>query len=147
MISSRFTVAVHILALVHINNGNVTSDYIAASVNTNPAVIRRIMSMLSKSGLIASHPGVIGINLQKPISAITLLDVYRAVELPETKELFTVHQNTNVQCMVGKEIQQALETPLTEAQRQMEQALAHTSIESVVADILHRHNNEAGSPS
>ncbi|MFC5470927.1 Rrf2 family transcriptional regulator [Cohnella suwonensis] len=141
MISSRFTVAVHILALVHINNGNVTSDYIAASVNTNPAVIRRIMSMLSKAGLISSHPGIIGINLQKPISEITLLDVYQAVEIPETKELFTVHQNTNPQCVVGKEIQQVLGAPLIEAQKQMEQALAHTSIESIVADILHRHNN------
>ncbi|ACT03695.1 Rrf2 family transcriptional regulator [Paenibacillus sp. JDR-2] len=140
MISSRFTVAVHILALVHINNGNVTSEYIASSVNTNPAVIRRIMSMLSKAGLISSQPGVIGIKLQHPIADISLLDVYKAVELPEKKELFTLHQNTNEHCVVGKGIQQALSDPLRDAQQQMEQSLSRTTIEQIVKKILRQEH-------
>lgn len=48
-ISKRFTVAVHILALLSLEKGSLqTSEDIAGSVNTNPVVIRRIMSKLKK---------------------------------------------------------------------------------------------------
>ncbi|MDF2903743.1 MAG: hypothetical protein K0S25_1381, partial [Bacillus sp. (in: firmicutes)] len=37
-ISSRFAVGIHILSLIEINKGGVnSSEYIAGSVNTNPA--------------------------------------------------------------------------------------------------------------
>ena len=52
-ISSRFTVAVHILALIKIEkNYALTSNQIAESVNTNPVVIRRLMGKLKKVGFI-----------------------------------------------------------------------------------------------
>jgi DNA-binding IscR family transcriptional regulator len=138
MISSRFSVAIHILTLIHNYEGKVTSEFIASSVNTNPAVIRKIMSMLSKAKLIESRPGITGIKLLRPISEITFLDVYQAVELPESKELFSIHQNTNLKCTVGKNIQDALETPLRTAQLQMEQILSQTTVEQVMKDIEER---------
>ncbi len=56
--NSRFTVAVHALALLSIVRGKpATSDYIARSVNTNPVVIRRILGVLGKAGLVETHPG------------------------------------------------------------------------------------------
>lgn len=135
MISSRFSVAIHILSLIHINEGKVTSEFIASSVNTNPAVIRKIMSMLSKAKLIESRPGITGIKLLRSVSEITFLDVYNAVELPESKDLFTIHQNTNLKCPVGKNIQSALNIPLRTAQLQMEQTLAQTTVAQVVENI------------
>lgn len=135
MISSRFSVAIHILSLIHINEGKVTSEFIASSVNTNPAVIRKIMSMLSKAKLIESRPGITGIKLLRSVSEITFLDVYNAVELPESKDLFTIHQNTNLKCPVGKNIQNALNKPLRAAQLQMEQTLAQTTVAQVVENI------------
>lgn len=138
MISSRFSVAIHILALIDMNNGNVTSDYIAASVNTNAAVIRRIMGMLGRANLIEAHRGLVGIRLLKPIKDITFLDVYHAVELPEKDELFAVHQETNLQCPVGRNIQAALESPLRAAQAQMERVLAETTVEQIVEEIKSR---------
>lgn len=138
MISSRFSVAIHILALIDMNDGKVTSEFIAGSVNTNAAVIRRIMGMLSRAQLIASRPGVIGIKLIKPLKEITFLDVYRAVELPEEHELFAMHQDTNMNCEVGKHIQSSLEKPLREAQSQMERVLAETTVEQIVQDIKSR---------
>ncbi|WP_019537214.1 Rrf2 family transcriptional regulator [Paenibacillus ginsengihumi] len=135
LISSRFTVAVHTLALIDMNDGKVTSEYIAGSVNTNAAVIRRIMGMLSRAQLIASRPGVVGIKLLKPLREITLLDVYRAVELPEKRDLFSIHQNTNIECLVGKNIQSSLTVPLKEAQHQMERVLQSTTLEQIVQDI------------
>jgi Predicted transcriptional regulator len=136
VISSRFSVAVHILSLIEVHDGQITSERIAGSVNTNAVVIRRIMSLLSKSGLIESRPGVSGIKLVRPLTAITLYDVYRAVELPENDVLFTVHQNTNVKCMVGRNIQHALMQPLLDAQRELEQSLAKTSVAEVTNTIV-----------
>jgi DNA-binding IscR family transcriptional regulator len=138
MISSRFSVAIHILALIEIKEGKVTSEFIAGSVNTNPAVIRRIMGMLSRANIILSRPGLISIKLLRPINEITFLDVYRAVELPEQKDLFMVHQNSNIQCSVGKNIQAALEIPLRKAQNQMEAELAQTTVDQIVEDIKNR---------
>ncbi|WP_127530116.1 Rrf2 family transcriptional regulator [Paenibacillus kobensis] len=135
VISSRFSVAIHILSLIDIHEGKIKSEYIAGSVNTNPVVIRRIMSMLGKAGLIESRAGVTGIKLLKPLSAISFLDVYRAVELPENDVLFNIHRNSNPQCHVGRNIQSALEQPLTEAQRQLENTLAQTTVAQVVGHI------------
>jgi DNA-binding IscR family transcriptional regulator len=143
MISSRFTVAVHILTFIHIYEGKVTSEFIASSVNTNAAVIRKLMSMLGKAKLIESRPGVVGIRLMRPISEITLLEAYHAVELPEARGLFTVHQGTSLKCPVGRNVQRALDEPLRSAQLQMENALAQTTVGQVVADILDRENDEA----
>ncbi|MNI76221.1 putative HTH-type transcriptional regulator YwnA [compost metagenome] len=104
-------------------------------MNTNPAVIRKLMSMLSRAQLIESRPGVTGIRLLRPVADITFLDVYNAVELPESRELFNVHQNTNLTCPVGKNIQSALSSPLKAAQTQMEQTLSQSTVAQVVEEI------------
>lgn len=135
MISSRFSVAIHIFALIEIYEGKVTSELMAGSVNTNPVVIRRIMSMLSKAKLIESRPGVHGIKLLRPIHEISFLDVYRAVELPEEHELFNVHQNTNIDCLVGSNIQSALEASLRKLQSQMDHELSQIKLDQIVTRI------------
>ena len=50
-ISSRFTVALHIFACTEYfkDKCKVTSDFLASSINTNPVIIRRILSQLSKA--------------------------------------------------------------------------------------------------
>ena len=71
-ISSRFTVAVHILSLVAIESNELcTSEWIAESVNTNPVVIRRIIGKLRNAGLIQVRQGLGGATLQKPLKDIT----------------------------------------------------------------------------
>ncbi|MFL0507172.1 Rrf2 family transcriptional regulator [Ureibacillus sp. 179-F W5.1 NHS] len=136
-ISSRFSVGVHILALIEINKDGVsTSEFLAGSVNTNPAVIRKIMGMLKKAGLVQVRPGIAGAELGKDLSEITLLDVYRAVEVVQEKELFSVHDNPNPDCPVGRNIQNTI-APLFEiAQTAMEKALESVTIEDVVKDIM-----------
>ena len=54
-INSRFTVTVHILALLALEQKPLSSKYIAASVNTNPVVIRRILGLLSRAGLVTTR--------------------------------------------------------------------------------------------
>ena len=53
-ISSRFTVALHIFTCVDTfgNEYKITSDFLAGSINTNPVIIRKILSQLKNAGLI-----------------------------------------------------------------------------------------------
>lgn len=49
-ISSRFAVGIHILSLIEFNKDGISSsEYLAESVNTNPALIRKIIGMLKKA--------------------------------------------------------------------------------------------------
>lgn len=131
-ISSRFSIAVHTLSLIAVSPHDCTGDYIAGSVNTNPVVIRRIMSMLKKAGLVDVRPGVGGASLLKDPSQITLLDVYRAVNVTEENQLFRIHENPNIRCPVGRNIEQVLQAELRDAQSVMEQRLAQTTLAQLI---------------
>lgn len=138
-ISSRFTIAVHILSLLSIEkNGHCTSEWIAGSVNTNPVVIRRITGQLKKAGLVHVRPGAGGAYLLKELEDITLLDVYRAVEVVEEGELFHFHEQPNPDCSVGANIQSVLELILRRAQTAMERVLAEITMRELVADLVKR---------
>lgn len=140
-ISSRFSVGIHILTLIEINkDGTSTSEFIAGSVNTNPAVIRKIMGMLKNAGLVNVRPGVPGAELAKKLSDVTLFDVYHAVNVVQEKELFTVHDNPNPECPVGRNIQKTIEPLLTTAQLAMEKVLKSLTLEDVVKDIETKEN-------
>ncbi|UVI32826.1 Rrf2 family transcriptional regulator [Paenibacillus spongiae] len=132
-ISSRFSIAVHILSLIAVSSKDCTGDFIAGSVNTNPVIIRRIMGMLKKAGLVDVRPGVGGATLLKELDEITLLDVYRAVEVIEEGQLFNFHDEPNPDCPVGRNIEAALRSELDAAQSAMEQRLAQVSLSRLIA--------------
>ncbi len=53
-ISTKFTIAIHVLTAVKYfeQNNKMTSDFLAASVGSNPVIIRNIMSQLREAGII-----------------------------------------------------------------------------------------------
>ncbi|MBV7507933.1 Rrf2 family transcriptional regulator [Bacillus sp. sid0103] len=138
-ISSRFSVGIHILALIELNKEGISSsEFLAGSVNTNPTLIRKIMGMLKKAGLIAVQPGIAGAKLAKEPSCITFLDVYKAVDVVQEKELFSVHENTHPNCLVGRNIQDSITPVLSAAQLAMEKVLGNVTIEDIVKDIVEK---------
>lgn len=138
-ISSRFAVGIHILALIEINKEGVsTSEYLAGSVNTNPVVIRKIIGMLKNAGLVKVRPGIAGAELARNLTEITLLDVYKAVNVVHEKELFSIHENPNPECPVGRNIQSTIVPLFTFAQTALEKALGNVTIEDVVKDIIEK---------
>ncbi|WHY65100.1 Rrf2 family transcriptional regulator [Neobacillus sp. SuZ13] len=138
-ISSRFSVGIHILALIELNKeGTSSSEFLADSVNTNPTLIRKIMGMLKKAGLIVVQPGIAGAKLAKEPSYITLLDVYKAVDVVHEKELFSVHENSHPNCPVGRNIQDSITPILSAAQLAMEKVLGNVTIEDIVKDIVEK---------
>ncbi len=144
--NSRFAVAAHILTLLYNQDGEpLTSEYIAGSVNTNPAVIRRLLSLLAKAGLTTAQLGAGGgALLARPAAAITLLEVYRAVD---EGELFAMHrQGPNPDCPVGRHIQAALEGTMDAASRAVEAELAKRTIAELVEDVRRRERRKARTP-
>ena len=133
MKNNQFAVAVHILSLLQISPG-ASSEWIAASVNTNAVVIRRISSKLKKAGLIQAKAGVRGFRLAKEASDITLLDIYKAIYVEE--QTLSIHEHTNQKCVVGANIQQALTASFTAAQQALETQLASETLAQLTENLL-----------
>ncbi|MFD1884645.1 Rrf2 family transcriptional regulator [Paenibacillus wenxiniae] len=133
--NSRFAVAIHTLSLLDSTEGRITSELIAGSVNTNPVVIRRMISLLTKAGILRTQPGVAGAQLTRPAGEITLLDVYRAVQNDSRDDLFAIHENPNPNCDIGRNIQQELEQVFARAQRAMEGELEQITLRQVTTDL------------
>ncbi len=121
-ISSRFTVALHIFACVDVfkDDYKVTSDFLASSINTNPVIIRKILSQLKGAGLITVARGTGGITVNKPLEEITFFDVYQAIEPVENGSLFHFHDAPNPDCPVGRNIHALLDDKLKAIQAAME---------------------------
>ncbi len=129
MINTRLSVAIHILALVAFNS-KLSSEQIADSVTTNPVVIRRISSNLKKAGLLTSRAGVSGFSITRDPKDITLLEIYKAVNLE--KELFSIHDKPNPDCPVGKKIQGTLDVTFESVQSAMENELNNKTLQEVM---------------
>src|SRR5512137_1907190 len=136
MVNCRFTVAIHVLCLLAAQQPQpLTSEFIAGSVNTNPVVIRRILAVLRRAGLVKSQPGVNGgWELVVEPEDITLGGLYQIVR-PGT--VFALHsQQPNVLCPVGRNIQRGLGSHYQKAQAAMEATLDQTTIADVLKDVL-----------
>ncbi|OOM74703.1 putative HTH-type transcriptional regulator YwnA [Clostridium puniceum] len=139
-ISSRFSVGIHILTLLGTDISVVkSSELIAGSVNTNPVVIRKIMGMLKAAGLVKVRPGIAGAELTKNLSEITLLDVYKAVNVVQEKELFSVHENPNPACLVGRNIQSTIIPVFSKAQQALEKELENITLKDIITDIKEKN--------
>jgi Rrf2 family protein len=133
--NSRFAVAVHTLTLMAWNHDQpLKSDEVAASVNTNPVVIRRLLCELAREGLVISQTGSTGgSRLAKQVHEITLLDVYQAVEGGRTLEL---HRHPpNPQCPVGVNISEVLEGVCAKVSLAIEGVLAKITLEDMVSQV------------
>lgn len=86
MVNQQFATAVHILTALAFNKKKLlNSEVLAASVSTNPVVIRRLLSLLTKSDLVTTLRGKSGgVRLAKEPNQITLKDVYIAINLNDS---------------------------------------------------------------
>lgn len=133
--NTRFAVAVHILTLLAIQGDQPTSSqWIAGSVNTHAALIRRLLSALAKAGLTRSQLGAGGgALLARPAEAITLADVHTAVAADQ--DVLPMHPAPNPACPVGRHIQVALTAKIDAAERALKTELAATTVAQLAFDI------------
>lgn len=112
-----------------------TSELLGRSVNTNPVVIRRTMSLLKRAGLIEVRPGAMGIKLAKKPEAITLLEIYRAATVEKKLDVFPLHCDPSQKCYIGRTIHGALEEPLHASQKAMEDSLGCYTLADIITSI------------
>ena len=132
-ISSRFTVALHIFTCVDTfgNEYKITSDFLAGSINTNPVIIRKILSQLKNAGLIKVARGTGGVEITRPLTEITFYDVYEAIDPVENGDLFSFHAGPNPQCPVGRNIHVLLDDKLKAVQLAMENEMKKYTLDDL----------------
>ena len=135
-ITSRFTVAVHTLLVIYnfSQTTKVTSDFIAASVQVNPVVIRRTLLSLKAAGMVDVKAGSGGASIVKDLRGITLYDVYKAVDSMDG-DMFHFHENPNPACPVGRNIHAVLDAHLADAQAAMENELKKVTLLDLTKDL------------
>ena len=129
----HFAFAVHILSLLSLREEEaISSDALAHSVNTNAVVIRRLLTDLSKSGLIETQRGPGGgSRLARGASDITLLQIHQAVA-GEVRS-FGEHPNQPAQCCpVGHEIKRVLDDVRLRAAQAVEIEYSKLTLADVV---------------
>lgn len=111
---TRLSDVLHVLLHMDQMNEPLTSEVLARSMGTNPAVFRRTMAGLREAGFVRSdkgHGG--GWQLTRPLSQITLLAVYEALGRPN---LFAIgNRSHHPDCLVEKNVNAALSGTMAEA--------------------------------
>jgi DNA-binding IscR family transcriptional regulator len=109
MVKSKFAISVHILSLLSLSESEwLSSEIIAGSLNTNPALVRKELAALKEAGLVEGKEGKNGgSRLTKSANNIYLSDVFQIVK---ENHIFGFSPNLpNPACPVGKNINGALE--------------------------------------
>lgn len=129
----RFAVAVHVLALLAGDDAPHNSTEIAGSVNSHPVVVRRILGVLQRAGLVhgRSGPGG-GFQLARPAVEIRLDAVFRAVEESGTAPR---SHHPNPACPVGRHVRGVVEGIGARAERAFLAALAEETVADVTREV------------
>lgn len=115
--NTRFSISIHILTLLAYTGERwLSSEYMAKSININPAMLRKEISNLREYGLVESKTGRYGgTALAKPAEKILLSDVYKAVN--PTSALGPMRDQPNPKCPVGNQINKHLNQLHKETER------------------------------
>lgn len=136
-ITSRFTIAVHIITAIDYfrDEMKVTSNFLAGSVGANPVIVRTVMGNLKDAGIISISQGKSGIGLAKRLDEISFYDIYKAIDPVGEEGLFHFHENPNIKCPVGRNIHAALDTRLRQVQDTMEKEMKSLTVAEIAADV------------
>lgn len=133
--SCRFAMALHVLAVLACKDGDhVSSQLLAASVNTNPVIIRRLLLALQRARLVETRKGPgLGSRLSRAPARISLVEIFRAVDGEERFVMPTRRPNTA--CPVGHRIRPALQGVFDSARAALEQDLSRRTLAELVAGL------------
>ena len=140
---TRLSGVLHVLLHLGQVSSPQTSERLAMAMGTNAAVFRRTMAGLREAGYVTSEKGHGGgWMLARPLTEISLLDVYAALGRPG---LFAIaSRNDETSCRVEQAVNLALADTLAKAEELITAQLANTSLASLLprspaAISLHDH--------
>ncbi|WP_294288117.1 Rrf2 family transcriptional regulator [uncultured Chryseobacterium sp.] len=130
MNNTRFATAVHIMTLLaECPQDWLTSEWMAGSININPVMVRKELSVLREAGLIVSRQGKEGgSQLAKNADAISISEIYLAVK--NTEVLGKKNSNPNPACPVGKDINNHLKSLFSETDQLVLNFLGNKSLKA-----------------
>ncbi|WP_457581134.1 Rrf2 family transcriptional regulator [Ensifer canadensis] len=140
----RLSRLLHVLLHMEKHPAPMTSETIARMLGTNSVVVRRTMAGLRDAGYVSSEKGHGGgWTLSRPLSEITLLDVYRTIGSPG---FFAMGVATDEpQCLVEQAVNSALERTLDEAETLLLARLGEIAISDIAVDFERRYGAVMGS--
>ncbi|MGB3464971.1 MAG: Rrf2 family transcriptional regulator [Cyclobacteriaceae bacterium] len=132
--STNYSKAVHICIYLNIKDSElINSTELADSVKTNPVVIRRLVSVLRKHGILGSIPGASGgFYLKKTAKEISLWDIYLATR----EEEFFKRPKVNPECVVSSNLAGLLHDSSIAAELSMKSELSKVSISDLSRNLM-----------
>lgn len=128
MNNTRFATAIHILTLLAATSDEwLSSDYIAGSININPVMVRKELSVMTEAGLVITKKGKDGgAKLSKPSKDILMSDIYKTVNHSEI--LGRKNNKPNIKCPIGKQINHHLSQLFSEIDERNLQVLGEKNL-------------------
>lgn len=133
MNNTRFATIIHMLTVLAKSPGQwLSSEWIAESIQINPVIVRKELSVLQENGWVISKKGKEGGSMLHISSCkISLADIYKAVK--NSNVLGKRNHCDGSNCPVGKEINKELEKLFNETDQVVINTLQQKSLKSFVA--------------
>jgi DNA-binding IscR family transcriptional regulator len=135
--NSQLSDVLHVLLHMAEGDGPSTSEALAAAMQTNPVVLRRLMGGLREAGFVASakgHGG--GWVLSCDLNRITLSDVYQALGAPPLVSLG--FREDRPSCLVAQAVNDALAGAAQEAEALLLKRFGAVTLAALSNDFHHR---------
>ncbi|TSO25560.1 Rrf2 family transcriptional regulator [Lactobacillus sp. LL6] len=139
--SYKLSDAIHLLSYLDIyKDGDLSSRAIASSIESNPSIVRQLMSDLRKANIIETQKGKVAPKLAKNPKDISLYDVYQAINMDHN--LLHIDPKTNPQCIVGNNIQDTLTHYYNEIEDLAYMRMKQITLADIIGDILEREKSK-----
>lgn len=137
ILDSKLSSVLHVLLHMAHSDKPMTSQEMAARLNSNAVVVRRVMAGLRVAGYITSEKGHGGgWSMACRLDDVTLHDIYKAVG---ASKLFAIgNRSENPACLVEQAVNEALSSALKDAEALVLDRLAHITLADLSADFNRR---------
>lgn len=132
---TRLSRILHVLIHMSQHDDPLTSDKIANILNTNPTVVRRTLAGLRNFGYVNSEKGHNGgWKLSKPLSEITLLNVYECLKEPEIFA-FGFSNVKDTKCLIELAVNDSLKETLDESKKIILKRFSEITLDKIIKNI------------
>jgi Rrf2 family protein len=133
--NTRIAVAIHIMTSLAFAEGSMTSAELAKSINTNAVVVRRLLVLLAKAGLIECTSGKSGGSiLAREPENINLADIYNAIA-PEESLFAIPEKSANRGCPVSCKMKGLLSKVFDQAEDAVRSQLKNVKLSDLAKNI------------
>lgn len=137
MMDTRFSSALQIIITVAVNERNntrSTSDMLAAKLDANPSLVRRLVAPLMQKNILVSSEGYQGgYRLGRPSSSIYLSEIYLAVT-PD-KKIWGTRSDIPAECFISSNMNEWSAKLSKEAEQALLDLLGEKSVEDVISEL------------